>query len=101
MPSSGDLAAAEARPRAQATEDRIVCGWRVRSSSPLPETSAWPYGDREVDITVTHGKVPARIGERAAAVPYVELGPDGHVLIHATPQTRFLVSAESVVVDTR
>lgn len=101
MTFPGNLAEAEAHPRAAATEDYIVCGWRVRSSWPLPEALAWRHGDHEVDITITHGKLPAQIGERAAAVPYVELGPDGHVLIHATPRTRFLVSAESVVVDTR
>ena len=80
------------------TGDRIICGWRVRCSRPLPETLPWGNGDSKVDIAITHGEVPTRIGERSADLPYVEMGANGRLLIDATPLTRFLVTADSVVV---
>ncbi|HKX07773.1 MAG TPA: hypothetical protein VJN67_06240 [Stellaceae bacterium] len=80
--------------------DRIICGWRVRSSRPLPETLPWGDGDSAVDIAVTHGKIPTHIGKRSADLPYIEVSTNGCVLIDATPLTRFLVTASTVVVDT-
>lgn len=80
--------------------DRIICGWRVRSSLPLPETAAWRGPDRPVDIVIRRGAVPARFGERTADLPYMEAAPDGRLLVDATPIGRFQVTPDAVVIDT-
>jgi hypothetical protein len=79
--------------------DRMICGWRVRSALPLPETVAWLGDNRPVDIEIQRGSVPDRLGERAAELPYVETAPDGRVLFDATPIARYLITSSCVVVD--
>jgi len=79
--------------------DRMICGWRVRSALPLPETVAWRGDDRPVDVEIRRGPVPASLGERATELPYVETAPDGRVLFDATPIARYLITSSSVVVD--
>ena len=80
--------------------DRVICGWRVRSEFPLPETVPWTGPDSPVDVTIVSGVVPARLGERAAELPYMEAAPDGRLLIDAAPIVRFLVTRDRVVVET-
>lgn len=80
--------------------DRVICGWRVRSMLPLPETVPWRGPDRPVDISISQGTVPARVGERTADLPYIESAPDGRLLVDASPIGRFLVTPESIIVDT-
>lgn len=80
--------------------DRVICGWRVRSEFPLPETAPWLGPDSPVDVTIVSGTVPARLGERAAELPYIEAAPDGRLLIDAAPIVRFLVTRDRVVVET-
>jgi hypothetical protein len=80
--------------------DRVICGWRVRSEFPLPETAPWSGPDSPVDITIASGPVPARLGERAAELPYMEAAPDGRLMIDAAPIVRFLVTRDRVVVET-
>ena len=80
--------------------DRIICGWRVRSTLPLPETATWTGPDRPVDVEISRGFVPARLGERTAEVPYIETAPDGRLLVDATPVARFVVTPNRIVVDT-
>ena len=80
--------------------DRIICGWRVRTSLALPETAAWRGTDCPPDIEIKWGVVPERLGERAPELPYIETAPDGRVLVDATPIARFLLTPGSVVVET-
>src|SRR5437879_5551484 len=80
--------------------DRVICGWRVRSTLPLPETAPWRGADCPPDIEVRRGAVPARLGERTAELNYIETAPDGRLLVDATPIGRFLVTPDCVVVDT-
>ena len=80
--------------------DRIICGWRVRSALPLPETLPWPGTDHPADIEIRAGTVLTRVAERGAAPPYMEVAPDGRLLVVASPACRFLVTADTVVVDT-
>lgn len=80
--------------------DRVICGWRVRSEFPLPETAPWTGPDSAVDISIVSGTVPARLGERAAELPYLEAAPDGRLLIDAAPIARFLVTRDRVVIET-
>jgi len=79
--------------------DRVICGWRVRSEFPLPETAPWTGPDSPVEISIVSGAVPARVGERAAELPYIEAAPDGRLLIDASPIVRFLVTRERVIVE--
>lgn len=81
--------------------DHIICGWRVRSSLPLPETLTWTGPDRPVDIEIRRGAVPTQVGRRTADLPYIEMAPDGRLLVEAMPDCRFLVTSDSVVVDAR
>ena len=79
--------------------DRVICGWRVRSEFPLPETAPWTGPDSPVEISIVSGVVPARVGERAAELPYIEAAPDGRLLIDASPIVRFLVTRDRVIVE--
>jgi len=81
--------------------DRLICGWRVSSTLPLPETSPWSGPDRPVDISISQGVVPAQLGNRTADLPYIEAGSDGRLLVDASPTGKFLVTDASVVVDTK
>jgi len=80
--------------------DCILCTWRVRSALPLPETAPWRGPDHPVDIEIRSGQVPTVLGELTADLPYLEATPDGGLLFHAMPHARFLVTPDSVVVDT-
>jgi hypothetical protein len=80
--------------------DRMICGWRVRSALPLPETAPWAGHDVPVDIEIYRGSVPSRLGERTVEVPYIETAPDGRLLVDATPTARFVVTSDRIVVDT-
>ncbi|HEY1506278.1 MAG TPA: hypothetical protein VGF92_18380 [Stellaceae bacterium] len=80
--------------------DRIICGWRVRSDLPLPETAPWTGPDRAVDIEIRAAAIPAHIGERNAELPYLEIASDGRLLIDAGPVARFLVTPNRIIVDT-
>jgi hypothetical protein len=84
---------------ASVTPDRLICGWRVRSALPLPETVTWSGPDRAVDIEIRPGRLPARVGESTPDLPYIEAAPDGSLLLDAMPVGRFLVRPDCVVVD--
>ena len=79
--------------------DRVICGWRVRSKLPLPETAPWRGLHRAVDITIDPGRLPTPAGKAAGDLPFIETGPDGGLLINAMPVARFLVTPNSVIVD--
>jgi len=80
--------------------DRIICGWRVRSTLPLPETAPWSGSDRPVDIWIRQGVVHAQLGKRTADLPYIETAADGSLLLDASPIGRFLVTGDTIVVET-
>ena len=79
--------------------DRVICGWRVRSKLPLPETAPWRGLPRAVDITIDVGRLPAPVGKVAGDLPFIEAGPEGGLMVNATPVARFLVTPNSVIVD--
>jgi hypothetical protein len=76
--------------------DRIICGWRVRSALPLPETATWCGPDRPVDIEIRPGQVPMKHDKQN----YIQVVPGGGVLLDLSPIVRFLVTQNCVVVDT-
>ena len=80
--------------------DRVICGWRVQSMLPLPETAPWSGPDRPVDISIHQGVVPAKPGKRTPDLPYIETAADGSLLVDASPMGRFLVTADRIVVET-
>ena len=79
--------------------DRVICGWRVRSKLPLPETAPWRGLPRAVDITIDVGRLPTPVGKGAGDLPFIEAGPEGGLVVNATPVARFLVTPNSVIVD--
>jgi hypothetical protein len=50
--------------------DRVICGWRVRSEFPLPDTAPWTGPDSPIDIEIVAGAVTNRAGESAAEFHY-------------------------------
>ena len=78
--------------------DRVICGWRVRSKLLLPETAPWHGLHRPVDVVIDLGRLPTPAGE-VADLPFIEAGPEGGLLINAMPVARFLVTPNSVIVD--
>jgi hypothetical protein len=80
--------------------DRILCGWRVRSSLSLPETAPWRGPDLPVDIEVRRGTLPAKLSLTTTDLPYVQAAPDGSLVLLALPTARFLVASDRVLVDT-
>lgn len=84
---------------ASVTPDRIICGWRVRSALPLPETLPWPRTDLAVDIEIRPGRVAAGVGESTPDLPYIQAAPDGSLLLNAMPVACFQVRPDCVVVD--
>jgi hypothetical protein len=79
--------------------DRVICGWRVRSMLPLPETAPWRGPDRSIDIEIRQGAVPAGLSERTADLPYIEVAANGSLVVDSMPVARFLVTADRIVVD--
>ena len=88
--------------RAGAMTDRVLCGWRVRSSLPLPETLPWYGPDRPVDIEVCRGPVPMprHHSGNTTAPPYIQAAHDGCLILNAMPIARYLVCSDRVLVDT-
>jgi hypothetical protein len=76
--------------------DHIICGWRVRTALPLPEAAPWRGPDRPVDVEIRAGPVPAKSDKHA----YIESVPDGRLLLDLSPDVRFLVAPNCIVVDT-
>jgi hypothetical protein len=75
--------------------DYIICGWRVRTEIPLLDAVPWSGPDRQVDIEVRPGSVPV-----TSSNSHFESLSDGRVLLDLSPHVRFLVSPDSVIVDT-
>jgi hypothetical protein len=82
-------------------EDRILCGWRVRSELPLPMLPPWLGGGESPDITVRMGKVPVRLECVVADTPLLQIDRDGSVRFAMEGVATYLVNAtgSGIVVD--
>ena len=81
--------------------DRTLCTWRVRSDLPLPEAVPWEGQDRPPDIEIRRGSVVGPDATNGASPRRIEVMPSGAILYDARPHARFLVTAETVIVDSR
>lgn len=78
----------------------ILCGWRLRSTLPLPELLPWPGPENApVDITLDAAAIPPdRV--RAAQGRYVHVGEDGSVLLQHPAAFRILTQGgASILVE--
>jgi energy-coupling factor transporter ATP-binding protein EcfA2 len=57
--------------------DQWLCGWRVRSETPLGNLSPWRGDDRPPDVTIRAGTLPQREDEGTARGPIVRTWADG------------------------
>ena len=81
--------------------DWTLCGWRVRSDIPLPETLPWSGAeDHPVDVTVRLGNVPEGLPTPVYAEPLIELGADGEYHLTIRNVGRYLTrDGRNVLVD--
>lgn len=59
------------------TEDKLLCGWRVRSELPLPNLPRWTGEERPVDVNIRLGKVVERAGGRNLISTPFSMEPGG------------------------
>ncbi len=80
------------------TRDYRLCGWRVRSTLPLPELAPWPDDDgRPADVAILEGGVPAELADPVAPGGTVTVGRDGTVLLRIPNLVRLLVRGGSEI----
>jgi hypothetical protein len=93
--------------RAQTTappgaQDRVLCGWRVRSALPLPEVAPWNGDDRPPDITIRLGSAPPLDNPVAKGRGPIQVGHDGTCRLTIDEVASFLVVAgRDVIVEPR
>jgi|AGTN01.1.fsa_nt_gi Serine kinase of the HPr protein, regulates carbohydrate metabolism len=59
------------------TDDRMLCGWRVRSELALPDLPPWEGDDRDPDLNVRLGSVPERLEDEVVSQPLLQMARDG------------------------
>lgn len=78
--------------------DRILCGWRVRSSLALPELLPWPDDDSPIDVEIDFGQI-IEPGEAPLFVlPHSRLWADGAFLLALDGVGRYWVEGGRRVV---
>lgn len=72
--------------------DLILCGWRVRSSLPLPELLPWTGEDRPVDIKIDVADIPVPTAVPILVLPHSRLWRNGDFLLELDGVGRFWVA---------
>lgn len=81
-------------------DDLFLCGWRVRSEIPLPELAPWAGDDRQPDLTIRTGPIPARLDGGFDVTPLLQVTPDKQARLSIDDiATYWLKSASEVVID--
>lgn len=73
------------------SDDRYLCGWRVRSEIPLPALARWTDGARPPDLRVRAGQVAEPSDDPSA--PLVHVDADGRCVIAIPGVCRYAVDA--------
>jgi len=60
----------------EAAGDLYLCGWRLRSALPLPELAPWTGDDRQPDLTIRTGSIPARLDGARDVSPLLQVTPE-------------------------
>ena len=82
--------------------DYVLCGWRVRSSVPLPDAMAWCGDDRSPDVTISFGAAPSLIDPVWYGTGPVQVGRDGVCRLGIDHVAWFIVSnGREVVIEPR
>lgn len=71
--------------------DRLLCGWRVRSTVALPELLEWQGDDRSPDLTVRLGEVDDSLPGGRTIGPWLQIDGTGTGLLQVPMVGRFLV----------
>ena len=80
--------------------DLFLCGWRVRSDLVLPELAPWNGDEREPDLTIRIGAVPARLDEARDVSPLLQVNSQRHALLSIDGVASYwLRSSHEIVVD--
>lgn len=57
--------------------DFMLCGWRVRSTLPLPDLLPWTGDDRTPDLHIALGPVPTAFADLIYEAPLLQIGRNG------------------------
>ena len=75
-----------------AMEDRVLCGWRVRSAFALPELPPWSGAeDAPFDLCIVEAEVPDQLEGAVRAGPVLSIAGDGSVLVNVPGLLRMLI----------
>ena len=77
--------------------DRWLCGWRVHSELPLPELISWHGDDRNPDITIHVGAIPAVLPNLVFSGPLLQIARDGDCRFRIAGVAAFLVRCGSQI----
>jgi hypothetical protein len=73
-------------------EDRVLCGWRVRSTFPLPELPPWSGAEAApVDVHMLEAEVPEQLDGALSMGPRLSIAGDGAALVNVPGLVRILI----------
>ncbi|SEN76592.1 hypothetical protein [Bradyrhizobium sp. OK095] len=88
------------RAAAIANSDLFLCGLRVRSTLPLPELAPWTGDDREPDLVIRTGAIPARLDGAHDMSPLLQITPQMQARLSIDGvATYWLRSSEEIIID--
>jgi hypothetical protein len=80
--------------------DSFLCGWRLRSDLPMPELAPWTGDDREPDLQVRTGTVPARLQDALDVSPRLQVNAQKQARLSVDGvATYWLKTSHEVVVE--
>jgi hypothetical protein len=97
---SAKLSLAEPGHEASPAGDLFLCGWRVRTSIPLPELALWTGDAREPELRIAMGAVPSRLDDGMEVSPLLQVNPQGEARLSIDGvATYWLRSPQDIVVS--
>lgn len=85
---------------AEAAGDLYLCGWRLRSTLPLPELAPWTGDQRQPDLTIRTGAIPTRLEGAIDVSPLLQVTVDKQARLSIDGvATYWLRSPGEVVID--
>jgi len=79
------------------SRDYSLCGWRVRSAIPLPDSLAWEGDAKPVDITIRFASVPDELPDPIHRTPFLQISQSGDCLLKIPAVARYFIGQGSVV----
>ena len=86
--------------RGTAPADLFLCGWRLRTRIAMPELAPWTGDDREPDLLIRTGAIPARLADAEDVSPLLQVNPERQARLAIDGvATYWLRSAHEIVID--